>query len=103
MDWLEDIKPEELPEQYQEMFEVVCMECTLKLARYFGKTGFYFVGLTGVIGKRKEEYILNNFKGNNHKELARIVEYSERKVYQVLKKNRYTKAPGQLALFRERD
>ena len=42
MKWLENIKPEDLPRQYRELAEIIGLENTVKLAKRFGKVGFYF-------------------------------------------------------------
>ena len=94
MDWIKDIEPEELPEQYQEMYAAIfdstpeALRVVLRLAEHFGKMGFYFTSLNGLISTKKEEYIFNNFTGNNHQELARATGYSERWVYEILKKKK---------------
>lgn len=85
MEWLKDLKKEDLPAQYHEMVDLVGIENTLKLAEKFPKQPFYFIGLEAVKEKKKKEYIRKNFKGNNHKDLARATGYSERWVYEILK------------------
>ena len=52
MEWLKEIKIEELPQKYREMAEVIGLEATIKLAEYFGKEGFYFTSLDGVISAK---------------------------------------------------
>ena len=88
MEWIREIKPDELPEHYQQLEKLVGMENTLKLAGFYNKQGFYFSGLDELIRKKKREYIIKNFNGKNHKELARITEYSEQWVYEILKGER---------------
>jgi len=85
-DWLDGISIEDLPPQYREMAEIVGLENTLKLAEHFGKSGFYFRSLEPLIARKKEEYIRKNFNGRNHRELARRTGYSERWVYEILKR-----------------
>ena len=85
MEWLKELKKEDLPEQYHEMVDLIGIENTLKLAEKFPKQPFYFIGLEGVIEKKKKEYIHKNFNGHNHKELARATGYSLRWVYEILK------------------
>lgn len=85
MNWLDDITAKDLPEQYHEMAATIGVENTLKLAEKFPKQPFYFIGLEVVIEKKKKDYIRKNFKGNNHKELAKATGYSERWVYEILK------------------
>lgn len=99
MEWLKEIKLEELPRQYQEMAEVVGLEATIKLAEYFGKIPVYFPSLEGVIRAKKEEYIMKNFKGDNHEELARDTDYSLVWIYEIIKRARKINAIKQRMLF----
>lgn len=87
MNWTEEIQIKDLPENYQEMAELIGIENTMRLAEYFGKQGFYFKSLEEIIRKKKREYIIKNFKGGNHKELARATGYSEQWVYEILKED----------------
>jgi Mor family transcriptional regulator len=85
MNWLDDLKIEELPSHYQEMAVLIGLEATMKLAKHYNKTGFYFTGLDDLVRAKKEQFIKTNFTGDNHKELARATEWSERWVYEILK------------------
>ena len=42
MNWLDDIKTEELPELYQDIVRHIGLESTVRLAEHFSKLGFYF-------------------------------------------------------------
>ena len=42
MDWINNIKVEELPQQYQDIVRHIGLKNTVKLAMYYGKIGFYF-------------------------------------------------------------
>lgn len=99
MEWIKDLKPEELPEQYQEIARLIGLDNTIILAAYYGKSGVYFPSLDGVIAAKKREYITKNFKGDNHKELARATGYSEVWVYEILKKGKLSRQSGQKKLF----
>ncbi len=85
-DWLDGISIEDLPPQYREMAEIIGIEATVKLAEHFGKSGFYFRSLDPLIARKKEEFIRKNFTGKNHRELARKTGYSERWVYEILRR-----------------
>lgn len=85
MEWLQEIDISELPEQYQEMAELIGLENTIKLIEHFGKTTVYFLSLDRFIREKKRQYILRNFKGSNHRELARITGYSLVWVYEILR------------------
>ena len=99
MQWLEEIKEGDLPSQYREMAELIGLENTIKLAEYFGKTGFYFCSLDGVIQAKKREYIAKNFNGSNHRELARATDYSLVWVYKIIEENRAISKIKQRMLF----
>lgn len=45
MNWLQDIKIEELPPQYQDIARLIGLENTVKLAERFNKLGFYFAAI----------------------------------------------------------
>lgn len=42
MNWMDDIKTEDLPEQYQDIVRHIGLKNTVKLATYYSKIGFYF-------------------------------------------------------------
>lgn len=93
-EWINDLTIEELPDQYQEMAQIVGLDNTIKLAEYFGKQGFYFKSLDPLIAKKKAEFIRKYFNGNNHCDLARATGYSERWVYEILKDGKDDKQEG---------
>ncbi len=99
MEWIKDLKTEELPEQYQEMATLIGLENTIILAAYYGKSGVYFPSLDGVIQAKKKEYIIKNSKGDNQRELARATGYSVRWVYEVIEAHRRSQRSGQKKLF----
>ncbi|MDN3515343.1 MAG: hypothetical protein NG747_13225 [Candidatus Brocadia sp.] len=83
--YFSEIKPgRPVGKDYQEMAEQIGLENTLKLARYFKGQLIYFAGLEETIRQKKREYIVQHFKGDNHKELARATQYSEQWVYEIL-------------------
>jgi len=87
-DWISNIAIEDLPALYQEMARIIGVESTIKLADHFGKQGLYFKSLDCLIRKKKEEYIKARFDGANHRELARVTNYSLQWVYAILKNER---------------
>ncbi|GJQ23592.1 MAG: hypothetical protein HBSAPP01_13820 [Candidatus Brocadia sapporoensis] len=100
--YFSEIKPgEPFCKEYQEMAGQIGTENTLKLARYFKGELIYFAGLEEVIRQKKYEYIVQHFKGDNHKELARATHYSEQWVYEILWREQQKKrmAAKQLKLF----
>ena len=89
--WIEDVRPDDLPPQYAEMVALVGVEVTMILADYYKKQPFYFVGLEKIIEKKKKEYIIANFKGDNHGKLARETNYSLQWVYKIIEAHYKTK------------
>lgn len=95
-DWLKEIKIEDLPEHYREMVSLIGIGNTIKLAEHYNKQGFYFSGLDDLIRRKKEKYIVKNFNGANHKDLARCTCYSERWVYEIIEQSRQDKRQIQM-------
>lgn len=86
--WIDEIAIDDLPEEYKMIAEIIGLENTLKLAEHVGGLQFYFRKLDAFIARKKKEYILKNFNGNNHMELAKATNYSLQWVYQILKNGR---------------
>lgn len=101
MKWLEEIDVSELPQQYQKMAGLIGMENTIKLIEHFGKLPFYFVSLDGFIREKKRQYIVRNFNGSNHHELARTTGYSLVWVYEILREQKALNKVKQKLLFQE--
>lgn len=87
MEWLKDIRMEDLPESYREMAELIGLEHTITLAQHYNKQGFYFSGIDALISAKKREFILRH-RGRPARELARLTGWSERQVYNVLEEER---------------
>ncbi|HHT9137366.1 MAG TPA: Mor transcription activator family protein [Candidatus Wunengus sp. YC60] len=100
MEWLQEIDVSELPRQYREMAEIIGIEDTIRLAEYFGKTGVYFVSLDGIIREKKKQYVIKNFTGDNHRELARITNYSLVWIYDIIRDHKALSKIRQKVLFR---
>jgi Mor family transcriptional regulator len=62
---------EDLPEIYQSVADIVGMENTMKLARTFGGASVYFPKIQCVLRDRRDQAILREFNGSNHRELGR--------------------------------
>ena len=91
MEWLKDLKPEELPENYREMLavigaetknELLSLRVVLALATHYNKQGVYFSGLDVIVQKKKREYVLAN-RGKRASDLARVTGWSERTIYDI--------------------
>lgn len=91
MDWTKEIIIEELPESYQEVCRIIGIDNALRLSEYLGGLPLYFPKIEKLISKKKIEYIHKHFNGSNHRELARVTEYSERWVYEVLQPSKKRK------------
>ncbi len=95
MEWLKEIKKEELPENYREMFDIImqsmpgylnevsAMAILIGLATHYNKQGFYFSGIDAVISRKKREYVIRNRGKKKVSELARITGFSERMIYDI--------------------
>lgn len=94
MNWLDDLKIEDLPEPYQEMACMIGVKNTLRIAEHFGKQQLYFKSLKDIIAERRRRYIIDNFRGDNHAELARVTDYSLQYVYEILAEERDKKQCG---------
>ncbi|GER92671.1 hypothetical protein A45J_0389 [hot springs metagenome] len=94
MNWLDNLNIEDLPEPYSEMAELIGIENALKIAEHFGKQQIYFKSLKEIIAERKRQYIVENFNGVNHAELARVTDYSVQYVYEILAKERNKRQRG---------
>ncbi|GIL19505.1 MAG: hypothetical protein DWB56_14820 [Candidatus Jettenia sp.] len=99
MKWLDEIDVSELPRHYQEMVRLIGIENTIKLIEHFGKMPFYFISLDGFIREKKKQYIIKNFTGNNHHELARVTGYSLAWVYEILRDQKALNKVNQKLLF----
>jgi Mor family transcriptional regulator len=84
-DWLQGVTIEDLSQPYDELVNIIGIENTIKLAEHFKKQSFYFKSLDPLIRRKKEEFIINNFTGANHQELARATDYSVTWVYSTLR------------------
>lgn len=93
INWIAEIKIEDLPDSYRSIAEIVGIENTVKLSQFLGGLPFYFPKIDSFIKDKKESYIRKNFNGSNHRELAMATNYSERWVYEILKNEKDKKQP----------
>ncbi len=92
--WFEGMRPEDLPGDLELVARECGMEVALSLAEKMGSVSIYIRPLDGLISRKKEDYILRNFDGSNHKELAIATGYSERWVYEILRRERDDRQTG---------
>ena len=70
MNWLDDLKIEDLPEPYQEMACMIGVKHSQN-CRAFRQAAIIFQEPERHIAERRRRYIIDNFRGDNHAELAR--------------------------------
>lgn len=92
--WFEGMKPEDLEGDLQLVARECGMAVALLLAEKLPGVQIYVRGQNGLVTKKKEEYVIKNFDGGNHKELAVATGYSERWVYEILTRHRDRKQTG---------
>jgi Mor family transcriptional regulator len=78
---------EDLPEVYQSVADIVGMENTMKLARTFGGAALYFPRIQCVLREKRDQAILREFNGANHRELARRHGLSEQRIRMILREH----------------
>lgn len=101
MEWLKDLKKEELPETYQNMLRVLvegdeemsikasipdplmALQAVIALSVYYNKQGFYFSGIDDVVKQKKREFVIRWQGKRRVAELARITELAERSIYSI--------------------
>lgn len=97
MKYLEYLKTEELPEQYQEVIRVIGLDATLKLAEAFPGVPLYFKSVNRLLLPAKKAFIRANFDGGNHRRLALDTGLPLATVYEILAEAR--EAAKQCKLF----
>ena len=92
MEWLKDLKKEELPENYQEMLTVLvgavgddlkALRAIIDLAKYYNKQPFYFSGIDAIVSRRKREFIIKNRGRMRVSDLARTTQLSQQSIYDI--------------------
>ena len=90
-----EVTMEDLPESYRDVARVIGVENAVKLSAVVGGLGYYFPQLEGILRKRRDEYIRREFNGNNHRELAKKFNLTERWVREIVEQ----KSPQSSPLF----
>ncbi|MGD8561234.1 MAG: Mor transcription activator family protein [Desulfarculaceae bacterium] len=83
-EWIKQVTPQDLPEVYQEMAEVIGVEATVYLARIFAGTSVYFPKLERALLSQRNRVIRREFDGANIKMLARRWGLSARHVRHIV-------------------
>lgn len=81
--WMLKIPPEELPEPYPYLAQIIGLEATLKIAMELGGESVYFRKL-GV--RMRNRRILEEYNGYNIRKLAVKYAITQQRVRQILKK-----------------
>lgn len=79
-----EVTMEDLPESYREVACVIGVENAVKLSSVVGGLGYYFPQLDGILRKKRDECIRREFNGNNHRELAKKFNLTERWVREIV-------------------
>ncbi|MFH1057814.1 MAG: Mor transcription activator family protein [Pseudomonadota bacterium] len=82
--WLRQLKPEDLPEVYQEMASLIGVEATVNLAQTFAGTSVYFPKLERALISLRNAAIQREFDGANIKALSRRWNLSSRHVRHIV-------------------
>ncbi len=82
--WLEQVRPVDLPEVYQEMAEMIGVKNTVALAQLYAGTSVYFPKLERALIRLRNQTICKEFDGSNIKNLARRWRLSARHVRHIV-------------------
>ena len=80
---MDEIAPEDLPPQWQELAASLGLVNLLQLCKLYGGTSLYIPKYENLIAPAKRRAVGKLFNGRNHKELARRFELSERSVDEI--------------------
>ncbi len=84
MSWFDGMTPEDLPGDLQLVARECGMDVAFKLAEKLGGIHIYIRPLKSLLVKKKKEFVIKNFNGANHKELAVAIGCTERYIYQIM-------------------
>lgn len=82
--WMKKVKPQDLPEVYQEMAELIGVESTVNLAQIYAGTSVYFPKLERALLTLRNQAICREFDGANIRQLARRWGLSARHVRHIV-------------------
>lgn len=90
--WLKQVQPDDLPEVYQEMAQVIGVEATVHLAQTFAGTSVYFPKLERALLSLRNQVIRREFDGANIKALSRRWNLSARHLRHIVNPPRARRA-----------
>lgn len=82
--WIKELKPEDLPDPYRSLCEMIGLDNALKLADKYQGTAIYLPKLDAAIRKIRDDKIKEEFDGGNYRELARKYGLTEVWVRQLI-------------------
>lgn len=86
-EWLEKLKPEELPEPYCTIMTSIGTENTMKLINLYQGTGIYFPKVESILNRIRNRNIKREFNGGNYKELAIKYGLTDRWIRDIVHEN----------------
>lgn len=95
--WLDYIRVEQLPEDYQLLARIIGLELTIQVAYQLPKVHLYFKSPERLFQAAKEQYVLDRWsknKGIDRRSLALETGLSERHVYDVINAEKEKMQPG---------
>lgn len=97
-DWIESIIPqvtvEDLPESYREIARIAGVENAVRLSQALGGLSYYFPQIDGILRRKRDEAIRQEFTGNNHRALARKYRLSEVWIRDIVERKPSAEQPG---------
>lgn len=91
---LEDLKLEDLEEQYRVIAQAVGLDGLKKLCDHFGGSSIYIPQRRKLVENRREAAIYREYDGSNVKQLAARYGVSESTVYNIVRDRLVTKKGG---------
>ena len=89
--WHDGLAPDDLPGDLHLVATECGMDVAVALAEKMGGVQIYITRADGLVSDKKKEYIIANFNGRNHKELAIATGWSERYIYVIIEEHRTEK------------
>lgn len=96
LEWLDEVKIEDIPIVNQTLAKTIGIEAFLKLAMAAGGTVLYVPKLDGLLQPARDRKIIKEFDGYNYKELAIKYNLSETWVRQVIQQDQMERDQGKL-------
>lgn len=92
----ENITYEDLQEQHRELAEIIGIENLIALANHFGGTQIYIPQAEKLVKNVKYRAIIEEFDGNNIRQLAKKYDVSESTVYRLVRDKIVTSSVKQI-------